>query len=301
VPFVRDAVRPAPVASFASSAPASHDDPGQTAFPGGSWLYAKLYGGYGTLDRVVEAVAALAERMKRERGLRRWFFVRLGDPDWHLRARFDVTDMGWGEAAGELHALGARLAREQLTWRLQFDTYQRETNRYGGPRAIETVEDIFHADSEAVAAILPVVEAADRWQAGVAGIDGLLSSFGRPLEDKLNLVTKARERFALEFAVDGAMEKRLSELGRQHRNRVEAILRTEGASIGVDGILVRRKKKLAPLIERLRAADAATDDVLLSLLHMHVNRLIPVQQRRHEMVLYDLLRRAYDTRAHRRP
>ena len=44
----------------------------------------------------------------------------------------------------------APLHRERLLWKVQLDTYERETERYGGPDGIELAERLFHADSEAV-------------------------------------------------------------------------------------------------------------------------------------------------------
>ena len=67
----------------------------------------------------------------------------------------------------------------------------------------------------------------------------------------------------------------------------------------------RLARQLAPITARLRTA-AERGELSLpltalapSLLHMHANRLLRYEQRRHELVLYDFLYRLYDARAAR--
>jgi len=63
---------------------------------------------------------------------------------------------------------------------------------------------------------------------------------------------------------------------------------------------------LAPAAQELRAlADAARlsvdiSELAMSLAHMHVNRMLRSAQRAQELVLYELLGRAYSSQAARR-
>src|SRR5262249_55544271 len=93
VPFVRRSVATggSPVAELAGRQ-ASRPSPRavQRRFPPGSeWLYAKLYTGPATLDQILRVVVKpVVEAVLRAGAADRWFFVRYGDPDWHLRLRF---------------------------------------------------------------------------------------------------------------------------------------------------------------------------------------------------------------------
>src|SRR5207302_1688840 len=57
--------------------------------PGSDWLYVKLYTGTATADQLLrDVVAPVVEQALATGAAERWFFIRYGDPDWHLRVRF---------------------------------------------------------------------------------------------------------------------------------------------------------------------------------------------------------------------
>lgn len=62
--------------------------------PGSEWLYAKLYTGTATADRLLKSVVRpVVSDAMRSGASDGWFFIRYSDPHWHLRVRFH------GEAA----------------------------------------------------------------------------------------------------------------------------------------------------------------------------------------------------------
>ena len=67
--------------------------PSERSFPPGSvWLYAKLYTGRATTDALLREGLGPLVRSLRERGvIEGWFFIRYGDPDWHVRLCFHGT------------------------------------------------------------------------------------------------------------------------------------------------------------------------------------------------------------------
>jgi len=95
-----------------------------------------------------------------------------------------------------LESMAQRLIDNGAVWKLQFDTYEREVERYGGAEAIELAEEIFHRDSEAVVALLPLCagdEGADlRWQLMLTGIDSLYTDFGLDLAARFRLAEHSR-------------------------------------------------------------------------------------------------------------
>ena len=108
-----------------------------------------------------------------------WFFIRYGDPEWHLRVRFhgDPSRLQSG-VLPRLHAALEPLLADGRIWRVQLDTYEREVERYGGPEGIGLAERLFQIDSEAVLAILEMLEGDEgadlRWRLALRGIDMLL-------------------------------------------------------------------------------------------------------------------------------
>ncbi|XYH98533.1 lantibiotic dehydratase [Sorangium sp. So ce1128] len=314
LPFVRTP-REAPKAT---SRPIRSVAPSQCAFPPGSaWLYAKLYTGTVTADRILfDTISPIVARAMRAGGARRWFFIRYGDPEWHLRLRFhgDPARLH-SDVLPALHAGVAPLLEGGLVWKLQLDTYERETERYGGHEGMELSEQVFHADSDAVLELvgfLARTEGADdaRWRLALCGMDMLLDDFKLDLGTKLAVAERARRAFASEFRANVALTRTLGDKHRKESKALGMLLeRATGddddavrpLSPGIE-ILRRRSERLAPVSEALRAAEQAprlwlpVTDVVPSYLHMFANRLLHAEARAQELVLYDFLARLYGSR-----
>jgi thiopeptide-type bacteriocin biosynthesis protein len=196
---------------------------------------------------------------------------------------------------------------------MQLDTYEREVERYGGDRGVELAEQVFAADSEAVLNIMgPLSGDAGldlRWRLAMRGMDLLFDDLGLTLEEKRSVARRAREGFGREFKIDGNFRGRVSERYRVERARLEALLDPGQAppmplAPGLES-LRRRSLQLAPVAAELRRLGRARrlstrlTDIAMSYAHMHVNRMLRSAQRAQELVLYELLDRAYSTQAGR--
>lgn len=188
--------------------------------------------------------------------------------------------------------MAQRLIDSGAAWKLQFDTYEREVERYGGPEAIELAEEIFHRDSEAVAALLPLCAGdagADlRWQFMLVGIDRLYTDFNLDLPTRLRLAERARDAFTQQFHFD-SLRDHLSTRFRTHRASLQQLL---DAPIPA---LDRRSAAIAPIARDLltRRLHIPINEILPSIIHMFVNRLARSAGPEHELVLYDYLVQLY--------
>ncbi|MFC9679932.1 lantibiotic dehydratase [Streptomyces sp. NPDC056948] len=246
--------------------------------PGGSWLYAKLYCPGPLQDTVLARhLPELLDALPPEAD--RWFFVRYADPDPHLRLRLHgAPGTLYGEILPALHDLVADLRRHRLVGRLVLDTYDPETERYGGTaRTMEAAERVFHADSAAALAQLRLLDRA------------------RPPAGPLPLTAAGRAHLAWHL-VPGTPAERARRLlavaprDEHHRSfrdhRAQALRLVDPFG---DFAALREAAWAAPLLAawQLRAAaadslrqclaetpaDADADAVPASLLHMHHNRL----------------------------
>lgn len=283
----------------------------ETHLPGSQWLYAKLYTGSASADDILQGpVQQLVQRYGSE--IQSWFFIRYADPDFHLRLRFRVRDLGLRlDLQQRLSELSAHLLRQGLIWDLQLATYQPEIERYGGPEGLPLCEQIFRADSEAILAMLPHlrgdVGAELRWLATLASVDRLLESlFDGDLVAKTACVENMQQGFATEFRVDKAMRQALSQKLRDKKALITMVLRNgkgrdplppnSPLAMPLTALELRRQRLQEPMAELSRLAEARRLTVPLvhlgsSLAHMTVNRLIPAEARAHEVVLYDFLHR----------
>lgn len=266
------------------------DDSGvESVFPPGSeWLTAKLYTGKATADTVLrEVVAPLVAETRDAADL--WFFLRYADPEHHLRVRFH------GDVLDKLHARVRPLLDDGRVSRVVLDTYRREVARYGGPEGIVVAERVFRHDSDAVLAIVLAAEGdaglGIRWRAAVLGVDGLLADGGMDVPTRRAAVRRWRDGLVAEQGGTGDNAKRHA--GKLFRTEREGLARLmagtpeDRAEAAVLAALAARSEAIQPLLGSTR------EDILGSLCHMHVNRLLRGAQRTQELVVYDLLDRLY--------
>jgi thiopeptide-type bacteriocin biosynthesis protein len=283
--------------------------------PGSEWLYVKLYTGPATADQVLrDVVGPVVTEAMGGGAADRWFFVRYGDPDWHLRLRFHGRPARLsGEVLPALHAAAAQLLGDGRLWRVQLDTYEREVERYGGAEGVELGERLFHLDSEAALALAELF-AEDtrgdvRWRLALFGMDLFLTDLGFDLDTRRSLIRQARHAFAAEFHAGADFNHQLGTRYRQERKSLETLFDPAGGTdarlaAGLE-ILRRRSRWLAPVLAELKACAGSGRlsvplvDLAPSYLHMHNNRLLRSAHRAQELVLYDFLAHLYESRAAR--
>jgi thiopeptide-type bacteriocin biosynthesis protein len=309
IPFVNAEARPSLAIVAAPQTAAIRSFP-----PGSPWLYAKLYTGQATADRVLrEAVAPVVREAMAAGDTDRWFFLRYRDPEHHLRVRFHgEPERLYGTVLPNLHRALSPLMQEGAVWRLQLDTYEREIERYGGALGIDLAEELFWIDSETV---LAIVECLDgdmgkdaRWRLALRGADLFLDCFGLGHAARKRLFTRASEGFGDEFRVNTALRKQIGHIFRTARADFEVLLgndlartREHPLALGFDFLdqgAKRQRPAAAELCARAQQGQLCGDieDVAWSFVHMHINRLLHASQRAQELVIYDLLKRYHESR-----
>ncbi len=289
-----------------------HAKPIKRRFSAGSeWLSLKIYSGNSMLEQLLaEDLLALIEQSE---GLfQKWFFIRYGDPDWHIRLRFQGEPARLcGELLPRLNALLDPLIESGQLHKVELMTYEREVERYGGPDAMDLIETLFMADSRLIARVCGALDEFGenlRWRLALLCTDRLLTLFGYDAERKLALITRLREGFGREFNESGLLRKQLGNRYREY----QAIIDDDFAKLnlpGAEGLndaqnfiaeCVAEWQQMAEhAIAELKVLsdagrlNASLDGLLGSLLHMHSNRLFKAYGREQELVIHDLLRRKY--------
>lgn len=315
VPFVRV---PRPDAAARPTPPRASGEIRRSFAPGSEWLFVKLYTGQATSDQILtEAIAPIVRDLGRELGRDApWFFLRYGDPHWHIRFRVR-GEPGWlyGEVMPRLAAATHAMLDDGRMWRMQLDTYEREIERYGGAVGIELAERLFAADSACTIDILGMLDGDAgndaRWRLALRGIDQLFDDLGIDLATRLGVMRRVRDGFAREHRAETSIgfQRGLGDKYRKERGPLAQLLdRTRDADSDLAPGLERiaaRSAASAPIVAELRAAEQRGEltlpilELVPSYIHMNVNRLIRSAQRAHELVLYDLLVRLYESQVAR--
>ena len=292
--------------------PEIHALPRERIFPPGSeWLYLKLYTGTATSDQILrEIIRPLTEQLTATSVIDRWFFVRYGDPRWHLRVRFhgDAHRLLSEVLPALNHSISTWLNDGRI-WRIQLDTYQREIERYGGLAGIICAEEIFQADSEAVISILQELSGDDgsqqRWRLALRAVDLLLTDFGLDLETKQSLACNLRDSYAKEYRGKKYLKRQAGQKYRQEVENVAAIIEADPEQdVLRPGLsaLRSRSELLAPIIVRLLEYEQSGEltksvtKIVPIYIHMHVNRIFHSSQRALEFLIYDFLARYYQSK-----
>lgn len=280
--------------------------------PGSEWLYAKLYGGPATADRMLRALIAplLAEALEAG-AVDRWFFIRYADPEPHLRVRLHgPAERLAGEVLPRLHQAAQPWLADQRLWRLVLDTYEREVERYGGEDGVLLAEAIFAADSDAALALVSGLGGDAgldlRWRITLWGMDRLLRDLGLDLAARQQVVAGARGALGRRLGVDASLERALGARYRQERLALEALvapaLPEEHPLAGAAEIFAERSARIASSVAALRRAGAEgrlrapTTALAADFVHMHANRVLRGISLRQELVIYELLGRLYQSR-----
>ncbi len=280
--------------------------------PGSEWISTRVYSSAASVDRnLADIVGPLARRLVASGDADTWFFLRYGDPDWHLRFRVHV-DASRNPAA-VLHevcrVLGV-LVQEGRATRFEVDTYEREVERYGGPEGIRLAEQLFSIDSAMVVDLLTGLPGGDggadeRWLVAVRSVDQLLDDLGVVGDDRLAALERGRAIYAHEHRLDGGLEASLSKRFRADRARLDEALAggPAGSSVAAcTAALDQRSRRVQPLAAGLRALQRlgrlsdGVDTLATSFVHLHLNRLLSTAHRAQELVVYDTLLRVERSR-----
>ncbi|MBQ0984070.1 lantibiotic dehydratase [Streptomyces sp. F63] len=235
-----------------------------------AWAYLKLYG---NADRAPEVLTTHLPRLLSHWGTEGpdWWFTRYADPDSHLRLRIRLPNpRAFGDAAQRVAAWAAELRAEGLLQRVQWDTDEPETGRYGTGLILRAAERVFATDSAAALAQLALPLPDDlRPAVTAAGFVDIADAFlGSSAEGRAWLTTnllRNEDRAAARDVLAAAV--RLTTPGHGYA-ALQAL--PDGDQVARTWNL--RRGALAAYRQALSAHGPEPVAVLPSLLHMHHNR-----------------------------
>ncbi len=275
--------------------------------PGDEWLYYKIYCGVKTTDEIIpQVVLPISILLKENNIIDKWFFIRYADPDLHLRVRFHFSKIN--DIGIIMHEVNNKLQSyvdSNKIWKVMFDTYHREIERYH-PKLITHTEDLFWIDSETAASFLDSIDGDEgekiRWMFAFKSIDAILSDFGLTLDQKLVFMEKNRNPFADEFGMNKNLKLQLDQKYRGVSTDIQLIMNLNkenaGEYLSLVELLEQRTNRIIKIvtdIKKIESLDKSIDtlNLLSSYVHMLMNRIFRSKQRMHEMVVYDFLYRHY--------
>ncbi|KAF2514896.1 thiopeptide-type bacteriocin biosynthesis protein [Flavobacterium foetidum] len=270
---------------------------------GSQWLYYKIYTGVKTADYIlVEKLAPVISYLEKKKKIKKWFFIRYRDPEEHLRIRFlmdDVDDVG--VLIKSFYPVFKELMDENVIWKIQTDTYEREIERYG-KETMSDSEFLFWKDSEMILKYLNLkntfIEKETPLFFSFLMIESLLNLFSLSNWDKLVLMNKLQTAFKEEFGIDKLQKKEMDANYRLLYPQIKLFLEFSNqddfpeifAIVNKKGNIIKKKT-----FEIMKKIQIPLYDFLSSHIHMMINRQYTSKQRVYELVIYDHLHRYYKT------
>jgi thiopeptide-type bacteriocin biosynthesis protein len=274
--------------------------------PGEEWIYFKIYCSSKTADFVLkDIVKPLANILKERNVIEKWFFIRYGDPDFHIRVRFLVVNLSYLSVVFQNFSNRLiELYNENLIWGIQVDTYVRELERYGSSTIVIS-EDFFFLDSELILDLLiNVIQDNEefRWQISLLIINNILSNFNYSMNEKLMFIEKLNKSFGSEFPIDKSIKKQLDIKYRKHRVDIHKIMtRLNGENSHFYAFIDKFNSDSHYIFREIlnkrksNELEVNFDSLVSSFIHMSMVRLFKSKNRLHELVVYDFLLKYYKT------
>jgi thiopeptide-type bacteriocin biosynthesis protein len=283
--------KPAPVPPLKTFIP-SGDKVKRKYIPGSEWLYLKIYTSKIGSKRLLLKIMPLIRRKYAGGPIRKWFFIRYEDHAPHIRLRMQILPQDISEI---LIAFKRKLEdgiNQHVIREYQVDVYSRELERYQAA-GIEPTESFFWASSELALKFLKLSGKGDgllNYEVALLTVMEMIRTFLPETDAQLQFAADSSLLFFPEFD-----EKKLRiEMDKKYRELVPGIKRllSDAGFLQATGLVnVNRRfvQALNSLYRGLATDENGKEDLLRSVIHMHLNRLFTDDARKQEMTVYYLL------------
>lgn len=273
---------------------------------GSEWLYYKIYTGVKTSDFILlEKLKPVIDLLIKKKIISQWFFVRYKDTDEHLRIRFLLSDTNHlAKVIKAFYPVFNELSSQNLIWKIQTDTYNREIERYG-VKTMTNSEFLFWKDSEMILNYIEMKSDFNQPETPLLfsfyAINSLLNLFNLSGKEKLSLMDNLQISFKQEFEADKQLRKELSINYRSIQSQIEELFSNFSEDFNFIYHIVNTKSaQIGHVTSEIKnKLEISLYNFLSSHIHMIINRQYNSKQRMYELIIYDHLFRYYKTRHHK--
>ena len=273
--------------------------------PGSDWLYLKVYCNEPIGEVLLcNEIPRLLRYLIAHKYISKFFFVRFKDPYFHLRLRFLLTDIyNVAPVMHKVDAILSPLLKNHFIWDVQYDTYIREIERYHN-NLIEDTESLFYVDSMHILRMLHMVKLGivERWQLSIPLIESWFSVININTEQKKAILNEFAIWIKNEYGFTNSYSKILNNRYRIYRGKIEDLIKKREVILPskVIKIIDNRQSMMRLILHSMRlkydfSFSDETKNLISSYIHMSMNRLFHHNNRLYELVIYDYLKRYYNS------
>jgi len=261
--------------------------------PGSEWLFYKLYVHPARSNEVLLKHILKGTRILRTQGLiKKWFFVRYNDPQYHLRMRLQLAPKHTGMALSRFEKVFEELTSSGIIRGYNLDTYERELERYT-PQLIGACEDFFCASSSLIISWLESITSDESdflyYRIVFTSLRLMLDVFEWSTDESIDFFKQLYEGFAP--AIMHGKTANRAQVRQKYRELTIAL--ADHADLSAIELKALKKSKQGFIAATHNIADLSREMVkekrrqlLADLIHMHLNRLFVDNSQKQELIIY---------------
>ncbi len=273
-------------------------------FFGNEWVYVKVYANPNVLDSILlVAVPEIIEHLQKKKLIKKWFFVKYFDEEFHLRIRLEPMDGKKAECLAVFMEMASRKLSSKLIHKVQTDIYHKEYLRYGVENMLD-IETYFYHDSVCMYEIIRQFNGQEDsekifFTAALFNIHFILEEFGLNISEGKDMLELTKNALAAKIGMGNIAMKLENDGNKELKKMVLKFLLHQpfDDSMVIDAIRVMRERHVAnqAIVKQLleRVDGDAKKDIVISLIHMSLNRLFTNRTNQKETLAYDLVSLAY--------
>ncbi|AMP98371.1 hypothetical protein AY601_1454 [Pedobacter cryoconitis] len=269
-------------------------------YPLSEWIYFKIYCGGTISDEIlVGTIDKLTNRLLKDKLIDKWFFIRYTDPGYHIRVRLAVKNKNdIPRITAQLNRCLEILISRKKAWKIQFDTYKPEIERYH-TYGMDISETAFFLSSRYTLKLLAYLNRSIGSEQQVlflsmVSVDHILSAFNFETKEKLRLVGQFKKSMESGYKIDTDFWKKIDVQFKANKSGIAELMVLQPANGSeINKLLSNWKVELAELYKTAKATGPDLESYIFSLAHMQVNRLFKEHQKINELITYQLLSKYY--------
>jgi len=260
--------------------------------PGSSWLFLKLFCTPQTANQLItEIIKPIVDT--NQALFSKWFFIRYLEKGYHLRIRINATIENQAKI---LSQISSALENSELIKDYQIDTYKREIERYGAD-LIDDVETLFSEGSSLIINYLKLNSGTvTAFQLATLMVIKIMDSCLPDMDQQLAFLDIVTNNFLKEFQVNKGLKMDLDKKFRAYHQEITDLKSFEGPDQEATKLL---KHDLQRFLDKWQSILLVIHDqnrataLMADVIHMQINRLFPLDQRKHELIIYYCLNKFF--------
>lgn len=246
-----------------------HDDNNFAPFE--NWIFYKIYCSNENEEEVIKFVDYFIKELSSESPIDNYYFMRYSDPLPHIRLRIKTDNQRIFEIAERFNHFISPLQHSKLVSKYIIDTYYPENERYGGKELMPLAEHLFQIDSQVVVKLMANGEQKEK--IGVVSVLHYLNSFRITFENQIKLLEASvgKENFSVEFKdIKNEYISTIDSYNNWHS------FKNDKKNQELIELMDQREIAIQEYAKALSDSSDLTnylEDIILSVIHLHCNRL----------------------------